>query len=108
IQCAMRFESFAIGHLHGCRALDVRMSGGACAPSALALRRRFPVESSIPRASYNGHYLSFPSRNGWSKRTVCAGFAVIFLLEMYGSTYHAGFTAMPVFTPASIKRKLLT
>ncbi|QSL23666.1 hypothetical protein G0D92_04010 [Burkholderia multivorans] len=39
----------------------VRIPGGGCGSCALAFRRRFPVESPVLRASYNGHYLSFPS-----------------------------------------------
>lgn len=39
----------------------VRIPGGGCGSCALAFRRRFPVESPVLRASYNGYYLSFPS-----------------------------------------------
>ncbi|MCO8319759.1 hypothetical protein KGP65_25210 [Burkholderia multivorans] len=56
----------------------VRIPGGGCGSCALAFRRRFPVESPVLRASYNGHYLSFPSPGALIKTTIHAQFHVAF------------------------------
>ncbi|WP_125902667.1 hypothetical protein [Burkholderia multivorans] len=50
----------------------VRIPGGGCGSCALAFRRRFPVELPVLRASYNGHYLSFPSPSALIKTTIHA------------------------------------
>ncbi|SPC14201.1 hypothetical protein CO2235_200057 [Cupriavidus oxalaticus] len=77
-------------------------NGPACRPACTPLP--IPHRITAPRASYNGHYLSFPSRNGLTKPTVHAGYTREFSRMFIIPTESARFRAMPVPPPLSIRK----
>ncbi|HEF4753999.1 hypothetical protein KTF24_12005 [Burkholderia multivorans] len=84
----------------------VRIPGGGCGSCALAFRRRFPVESPVLRASYNGHYLSFPSPSALIKTTNHAHSPVVFSPGSTKNHCSCGVHGDASFHPTCVSQKL--